>query len=277
MASSVVKILVFFVLDIQGFGRSGQNNRIHGLLLFCLALRPQQVGLHWNDGEKQQSAVEFRFRKRNERNALFRQLGCFLRGCRAMDGPFFGLTLMDLPRLIGKARTDVFKVLLDVMMHLKQHFFELSGRRRRRRRCRRLLCLFRRSRLLLLDMDGAGMRHLLDSLAAASRARNQFFFRLLLKIFKARKPAFKLVLFFADKVVDDHTILQGMNRFVLAGCQGSRDLLASEQTVVTLGSAPTPGGFICVSDSLMRHSGVLRSLSMSNELAIKIVRKVSAV
>ena len=60
-------------------------------------------------------------------------------------------------------------VLLDVMMHLEQHFFELSGRRRRRRRCRRLLCLFRRSRLLLLDMDGAGMGHLLYSLAAACR------------------------------------------------------------------------------------------------------------
>jgi hypothetical protein len=81
-----------------------------------------------------------------------------------------------------------------------------------------------------------------------------------LKIFKARKPAFKLMPFLADKIVDDHRILQGMNRFVLAGCQGTRDLLASEQTIVTLGSAPTPGGFIFVSGSLMRQGGVLRSL-----------------
>lgn len=104
MASSVVKIRVFFVLDIQGFAKSSQNNKIHGPLLFCLTLRLcPQVRFHWNDGEKQQLAVEFRFWKRNERNAIFGQLSCLLRGCRAMDGPFFGLALMDLPRLIGKA------------------------------------------------------------------------------------------------------------------------------------------------------------------------------
>jgi hypothetical protein len=44
-----------------------------------------------------------------------------------------------------------------------------------------------------------------------------------LEIFKARKPAFKLMIFLADEVVDDHTILQSMNKFVLVGCQGSRD------------------------------------------------------
>lgn len=59
-----------------------------------------------------------------------------------MDGPFFGLTLMDLPCLFSKARTNVFKVLLDVVVDMEQHFFELGGRRRRRRRCRRLFCLF---------------------------------------------------------------------------------------------------------------------------------------
>ena len=128
MASSDVKIRVFFALDIQGFAKLSPNNKIHGLRFFYLALRPcPQVRFHSNDGDKQRLTVEFRFWKRNERNALFGQLSCLLRGCRAMDGPFFGLTLMDLPCLIGKARADVFKILLDVMMHLEQHFLELSG------------------------------------------------------------------------------------------------------------------------------------------------------
>ena len=204
MASSEVNIRVFFALDIQGFGRLGQK-----------------------DGMKRQSAVEFRFRKRNEGNALFRQLSRLLRGCRTVDGALFSLTVMDLPCLFGKARADVFKVLLDVVMDVEQHFFELSGRRRCRRRRRRLLYLFRRSRLFFFDMDGAGMGHLLYPLAAACRTRDQLLFRLLLKIFKARKPAFKLMVFLADKVVDDHTIPQSMNKFVLAGCQGSRALRAS--------------------------------------------------
>ena len=47
--------------------------------------------------------------------------------CRAVDGAFFRLTVMNLPRLFGKAGTYVFKILLDVMMHLEQHFLKLSG------------------------------------------------------------------------------------------------------------------------------------------------------
>ena len=81
------------------------------------------------------------------------------------------------------------------------------------------------------------MGHLFYSLATACRARYQLLFRLLLKIFKARKPAFKLMLFLADKVVDDHTILQGMNKFVLVGCQGSKAFLASEQPIIALAPA----------------------------------------
>src|SRR5262249_24771288 len=119
---------------------------------------------------KQQSAVEFRFRKCNERNALFRQLRCLLRGRSTADGRFFDFTLMDLPCLFRKARADVFKVLLDVVVDVEQHFFELSRRRRSRRRCGRLLYLFRRSRrLFFFDMDGTRMGHLLYPLAAACR------------------------------------------------------------------------------------------------------------
>src|SRR5262245_22937439 len=146
MASSDVNIRVFFVLDIQGFARLGQK-----------------------DGMTGQSAVEFRFRKRNEGNAFFRQLSRLLRGCRTVDGALFSLTVMGMPCLFGKARANVFKVLLDVVMDVEQHFFELGGRRRYRRRRRRLLYLFRRSRLFLFDMDGAGMGHLLYPLAAACR------------------------------------------------------------------------------------------------------------
>jgi hypothetical protein len=36
MASFDVKVRVFFALDIQGFAKSGQNNKIHGPLLSVL-------------------------------------------------------------------------------------------------------------------------------------------------------------------------------------------------------------------------------------------------
>src|SRR5262245_59324343 len=177
-----------------------------------------------------------------------------------MNGALFSLTVMNLPCLFGKARADVFKVLLDVVMDVEQHFFELSGRRWCRRRRRRLLYLFWRSRVFLFDMDGAGMGHLLYPLAAACRTRDQLLFRLLLKIFKARKPALKLMAFLADKVVDDHTIPQSMNKFVLVGCQGRRALRATGQTIIALGLRAIPGGFIYVSGSLMRHGVVIGSL-----------------
>jgi hypothetical protein len=66
------------------------------------------------------------------------------------------------------------------------------------------------------------MGHFFYLLGAARRARNQLFLRLLLKIFKARKPAFKLMFFLADKVINNHMTLLGMNKFVLVGCQGRR-------------------------------------------------------
>lgn len=103
------------------------------------------------------------------------------------------------------------------------------------------------------------MGHLLHSLAAACGARNQLFFGLLLKIFKAWKPALKLMLFLADKVVDDHMTLQGMNKFVLGGCQGSK-VAGQWRANNSLGRKKPYGGFACVSGSLMRHGGVLRSL-----------------
>lgn len=78
------------------------------------------------------------------------------------------------------------------------------------------------------------MGHLLHSLAAACRARNQLFFGLLLKIFKAWKPALELMLFLADKVVNYHTTSQAMNKFVLEGCQGSKALLASGKPQIAL-------------------------------------------
>ena len=75
MASSDMKIRVFFALDIQGFAKLGPNNKIHGLRFFYLALRPgQEVRFHSNDGDKQPLTVEFRFWKGNERNALFCEL-----------------------------------------------------------------------------------------------------------------------------------------------------------------------------------------------------------
>jgi hypothetical protein len=48
------------------------------------------------------------------------------------------------------------------------------------------------------------MRQLFDLLAAALRARDQFFFRLLLKVFETGEPTFKAVLFLTDEIVDDH-------------------------------------------------------------------------
>jgi hypothetical protein len=39
------------------------------------------------------------------------------------------------------------------------------------------------------------------------------------------------MIFLADKIVNDHTILQGMNKFVLPGCQESEDPLVGEQTI----------------------------------------------
>jgi hypothetical protein len=89
-------------------------------------------------------------------------------------------------------------------------------------------------------MNGAGMRHFFDSLAATGWTGDQLLFGLRLKIFEARKPTFKLMLFLANKVVDDHTILQSMNKFVLAGCQGSRDLLAmAKQEIAVASDRPT--------------------------------------
>jgi hypothetical protein len=45
-----------------------------------------------------------------------------------------------------------------------------------------------------------------------------------------------LMLLLANKVEDDHTILQSMNKFVSAGCQGSRDFPAMAKQERTVAS-----------------------------------------
>jgi len=59
MASSVVKIRVFFVVDIQGFGRLGQKDEINGLPFDLFGLWPRQrVKLHSIDGKE--TAISYR-------------------------------------------------------------------------------------------------------------------------------------------------------------------------------------------------------------------------
>src|SRR5688500_16233040 len=105
------------------------------------------------------------------RNAFLGELNCFTNRSRAVNRPLFSLPLMNLPRLFGKSRSDVFEILLDVVMNSQKHLLKFS-RRRRGGRCWGC-CFRRRSCLLLLYMYGAGMRYLLDFCRAASRTRNK--------------------------------------------------------------------------------------------------------
>ena len=139
------------------------------------------------------------------RDAFIGELSCFTDRSRAVNRPLFSLTLMNLPRLFGKSRSDVFEILLDVMMNSQKHLLKFSRRRRRGRRLGRHLGR-RRSWLLLLYMYGAGMRYLLDFCRAASRTRNQFLLGLFLKLVEIRKPALKTVFFLAEKIVDHHKL-----------------------------------------------------------------------
>ena len=50
-------------------------------------------------------------------NAFLGELSCFSRRSRAVNRPLFRLSLMYLPRLFGKSRSDVFEILLDVVMN----------------------------------------------------------------------------------------------------------------------------------------------------------------
>jgi hypothetical protein len=58
-------------------------------------------------------------------------------------------------------------------------------------------------------MNRAGMGYLLHALAAACRARDELLVGLFLEIFEAGKPALKLMIFLAEKVIDDHGTLLG--------------------------------------------------------------------
>jgi hypothetical protein len=149
-------------------------------------------------------AVQIGFRKNDMGDAFIGELSCFGGRSRAVNRPLFSLSLVNLPRLFGKARSDVFEVLLDVMMNFKEHFLKFS-RRGWNGRC--LGRSFGRRRwLLLLDMYRAGMRYLLNFCCAASRTRNKLFFGLFLIILETRKPALKVVFFLAEKIVDHHKL-----------------------------------------------------------------------
>jgi hypothetical protein len=149
-------------------------------------------------------AVQLGFRKNYMRDAFIGELSRLSDRSRAVNRPLFSLPLMNLPRLFSKARSDVFEILLDVMMNFKEHLLKfsrggwygwcLSG------------CFGRQRCLLLLYMHRAGMGYLLNLCCAASRTRNKLLFGLLLIILETRKPALKIVFFLAEKIVDHHTL-----------------------------------------------------------------------
>jgi hypothetical protein len=149
-------------------------------------------------------AVQVRFRKNYMGNAFIGKLSCFSSRRGAVNRPLFSLSSVNLPRLIGKPRSDVFEILFNVMVNLKKHFLKFSRRWRRRRCSARCLC--RRSWLLLLYMYGAGMRYLLNFCRAASRTGNQVLLGLFLILLEARKPALKVVYFLAEKIIDHHKL-----------------------------------------------------------------------
>ena len=64
-------------------------------------------------------AVQIGFRKNYMGDAFIGKLSCFISRRRAVNRPLFSLPLVNLPRLIGKPRSDVFEILLNVMVNLK--------------------------------------------------------------------------------------------------------------------------------------------------------------
>ena len=56
------------------------------------------------------------------------------------------------------------------------------------------------------------MRHFFDFSRAASGARDEFLVRLLLKVFEAGKPAFEVVIFLTEKIIDDHSYYRYHNQ-----------------------------------------------------------------
>ena len=62
-------------------------------------------------------AVQVGFGKNHMRDAFLGELSCFTNRSRAVNRPLFSLPLMNLPRLFGKSTSDVFEILLDVVMN----------------------------------------------------------------------------------------------------------------------------------------------------------------
>src|SRR4051812_33571372 len=72
--------------------------------------------------------VQFRLGQDHVRNAFFDELGGFFRRGCAMNWAFFGFTSMNLPSFLSKARPDIFKIRLHVVVYAQEHLLELSGR-----------------------------------------------------------------------------------------------------------------------------------------------------
>ena len=64
----------------------------------------------------------------HEGHAFFGELFGFFDGCGAVNRPLGGFAFVNLLRFFGESRADVFEVLLDVMMHAKQHFLKFRRR-----------------------------------------------------------------------------------------------------------------------------------------------------
>jgi len=64
-------------------------------------------------------AVQIGFRKNYMGNTFIGKLSCFTSRRSAVNRPLFSLSAVNLPRLIGKPRSDVFEILLNVMVNLK--------------------------------------------------------------------------------------------------------------------------------------------------------------
>ena len=64
-------------------------------------------------------AIQIGFRKNYMRDAFIGKLSCFTGRRCAVNRPLFSLPAVNLSRLIGKPRSDVFEILLNVMVNLK--------------------------------------------------------------------------------------------------------------------------------------------------------------
>ena len=112
--------------------------------------------------------------------------------------------MVDLTRLLGEASPHILKVLLDIVMDADNHLLEFRGGKSPGWRI--VWLFFFGNGLLFLDVDGAGMGQSFHPGCAASRAGDLLFPGLFLVILKTGKPAFELMLFRTEQVVNDHKI-----------------------------------------------------------------------